>query len=50
MLVILHDGALAAAQLDDPAAVRLAVTNAALQLLQPATESAARQPSARLRD
>jgi len=37
MLVLLHDGALAAAQLDDPAAVRRAVTSAALQLLQPAT-------------
>lgn len=33
MLVILHDGALAAAQLDDRAAVRAAVKTAALQLL-----------------
>lgn len=36
MLVLLHDGALAAAQLDDPEAVRRTVENAALQLLRPA--------------
>jgi AcrR family transcriptional regulator len=35
-LVLLHDGALAAAQLDDPKAVRHTVKSAALQLLQPA--------------
>jgi len=40
ILVLLHDGALAAAQLDDPAAVRRTVKNAALQLLQPTMESA----------
>ena len=40
ILVLLHDGALAAAQLDEPGAVRRAVTNAALQLLQPATQPA----------
>jgi AcrR family transcriptional regulator len=34
ILVLLHDGALAAAQLDDPEAVRRTVKNAALQLLQ----------------
>jgi AcrR family transcriptional regulator len=33
MLVLLHDGALAAAQLDDPKAVRRAVRHAALKLL-----------------
>ena len=34
MLVILHDGALAAAQLNDPSAVKSAVKAAALRLLQ----------------
>lgn len=34
-LVLLHDGALVAAELDDPKAVRTAVKNAALQLLDP---------------
>lgn len=34
MLVILHDGALAAAQLNDPSAVMSAVKAAALRLLQ----------------
>jgi AcrR family transcriptional regulator len=34
-LVLLHDGALVAAELDDPKAVRTAVKNAALQLLVP---------------
>jgi AcrR family transcriptional regulator len=36
-LVLLHDGALVAADLDDPQAVRIAVKKAALQLLTPAT-------------
>jgi AcrR family transcriptional regulator len=40
ILVLLHDGALAAAQLDEPEAVRHAVTSAALQLLQPAMKPA----------
>jgi AcrR family transcriptional regulator len=35
-LVLLHDGALVAAELDDPKAVRIAVKKAALQLLAPA--------------
>jgi AcrR family transcriptional regulator len=35
MLVLLHDGALAAGQLDDPKAVRRAVKRAALQLILP---------------
>ncbi len=35
ILVILHDGALVGAQLDDPKAVRHAVKSAALQLLTP---------------
>jgi AcrR family transcriptional regulator len=34
-LVLLHDGALVAAELDDPEAVRTAVKNAALRLLDP---------------
>jgi AcrR family transcriptional regulator len=34
-LVLLHDGALVAAELDDPKTVRTAVKNAALQLLDP---------------
>jgi len=34
-LVLLHDGALVAAELDDPKAVRTAVKNAALRLLDP---------------
>jgi hypothetical protein len=33
MLVLLHDGALAAGQLDDPAAVRRAVKAAARKLI-----------------
>lgn len=47
ILVLLHDGALAAAQLDDPEAVRRTVTNAALELLQLAKKPAGRRRSPR---
>jgi AcrR family transcriptional regulator len=41
-LVLLHDGALVAAELDDPKAVRTAVKNAALQLLDPRAVTSSR--------
>jgi AcrR family transcriptional regulator len=37
MMVLLHDGALVASELDDPDAVRAAVRDAALQLMLPGT-------------
>lgn len=43
-LVLLHDGALVAAELDDPKAVRIAVKKAALQLLTPAATSQVAAP------
>lgn len=44
-LVLLHDGALVAAELDDPRAVRIAIKKAALQLLTGSATSHAASPS-----
>lgn len=46
MLVLLHDGALTAAQLDDPATVRITVKAAALALLAQAPDSPTNRPTA----